>query len=82
MRRGDRLRQAQGGVAHQAGVGGGVGGSGVVQLVPGHCAQGRDAGGGLLQPGGGKNDRNVDKIFCFRSSNLEVGNRCWCGSDS
>ena len=53
MRRGDRLRQAQGGVAHQAGVGGGVGGSGVVQLVPGHCAQGRDAGGRLLQPGGG-----------------------------
>ena len=54
MRRGDRLRQAQGRVAHQAGVGGGVGGSGVVQLVPGHCAQGRDAGGGLLQPGGGE----------------------------
>jgi len=54
MRRGDRLRQAQGGVAHQAGVGGGVGGSGVVQLVPGHTAQGRDAGGGLLQPGGGE----------------------------
>ena len=52
MWRGDRLRQAQGGVAHQAGVGGGVGGSGVVQLVPGHTAQGRDAGGGLLQPGG------------------------------
>ena len=52
MRRGDRLRQAQGGVAHQAGVGGGVGGGRVVQLVPGHTAQGRDAGGRLLQPGG------------------------------
>ena len=82
MRRGDRLRQAQGGVAHQAGVGGGVGGSGVVQLVPRHGAQGRDAGGRLLQPGGGENNRNVDQIFCLRSSNLEVGNRCWCGSDS
>ena len=54
MWRGDRLRQAQGGVAHQAGVGGGVGGSGVVQLVSGHGAQGRDAGGRLLQPGGGE----------------------------